>query len=376
MNFGFTEEQQFLRDSVRKFLDERASIPHVRNWIESDPGMSLEFWRELAELGWLGLTIPETHGGAGLGWVELTVLFEETGRSLLPSPLLSTTLASTAILDHGTPDQRSRWLPSLADGSRVGSIAILEPSDHLVPSALQARGEADGSHWRIHGEKSFICDIDRADFFVTAFRTGENDEEISLAIVDRGAPGVHTEKVPCLDSTKSMGRLKLDGVQIAPEAMLGAPHQAWPAVERLMDQGAVAATAEAVGSAEAVLAITVQYAKDRVQFGQPIGHFQGVKHPLAEMHVDIESIKSLLYYAAWSLEGSPAETPRYSSLAKLYASDAFTRIGVDCVQLHGAVGYTMEYDAQLYLKRSKWFRPMFGDADHHADRLAALRGLR
>jgi alkylation response protein AidB-like acyl-CoA dehydrogenase len=188
-----------------------------------------------------------------------------------------------------------------------------------------------------------------------------------------------------MDQTKRMGTLALENARIAKSALLGAPLPrdigpranvgAWPAIARLFDRGAIAVTGEIIGAAEGAHALTVQYAKDRVQFGAPIGKYQGVKHPLAEMYVDIESTKSLLYYAAWALDESPGEVPRSASLAKAYASDAFTRIGIDGVQLHGAVGYTAEYDIQLYLKRSKWARPAFGDADFHYERVAALGGL-
>ena len=290
MNFGFTEEQDLLRTEVRKLLDARCSLPEVRKLMESQAGYSAGLWSELAELGWLGLTIPEAHGGAGLGWVDFVVLLEETGRSLFPSPLVSTTLAAAAILDSGSEEQRARWLPGIADGSRIGTLV-------------------------------------------------------------------------------------LDGARVPKSALLGAPGRAWPAIERLFDRGAIATTGEMIGAAEGALALTVQYAKDRIQFGNPIGKYQGVKHPLAEMYVDVESTKSLLYYAAWALDESPREVPRSASLAKAYASDAFARIGIDGVQLHGAVGYTAEYDIQLFLKRSKWARPTFGDSDFHYERVASLGGL-
>jgi len=178
-----------------------------------------------------------------------------------------------------------------------------------------------------------------------------------------------------------MGTVVLDAARVPKSALLlgsdgrGKPGRAWPAIERLFDRGAIATTGEMIGAAEGALALTVQYAKDRIQFGNPIGKYQGVKHPLAEMYVDIESTKSLLYYAAWALDESPGEVPRSASLAKAYASDAFARIGIDGVQLHGAVGYTAEYDIQLYLKRSKWARPTFGDSDFHYERVATLGGL-
>jgi len=217
--------------------------------------------------------------------------------------------------------------------------------------------------------------VDNFIYVVVAFRGGEGAQDLTLGIVERDAPGVSATSFPSMDRTKRLGSLELSEVRIPAASVLGTPGEAWPAIAHLLDRGSVAVTAEMLGAAEGALYMTVQFAKDRIQFDNPIGKYQGVKHPLAEMYVDVESFKSLLYYAAWALDESPAEAPRSVSLAKAYATDAFTRIGIDAVQLHGAVGYTAEYDVQLYLKRAKWARPMFGDADHHYERVAALGGL-
>ena len=180
---------------------------------------------------------------------------------------------------------------------------------------------------------------------------------------------------PTIDATRRLGKLTLDGVRVGPEAVLTGPGDGWATVSRLIDCATAALTAEMIGAAEAVHALTVQYARDRVQFGSPIGRFQGVKHPLAEMYVDIESFRSLVYYAAWCLDEGHEDAALAASRAKAYASEAFARIGLDAIQLHGGIGYTWEYDAQLYLKRAKWARPMFGDADYHYERVASLGGL-
>ena len=375
MNFGFSDEQELLRRESRKLIDERCPLEQVRKLMATPLGYSEPLWLELAALGWTGLTIPEAYGGAGLGWVDLVVLLEETGRTLFPSPLISTTLAASAVLDLGSEAQRQRYLPRLADGSRIGTLALFDSSDALEPEAITLLGRPKGDDFVLDGTKRFVPDAGAADLFVVAFRSGEAAADLSLGVVEAGAKGVAAQTFPTLDQTKRLGNLALDGVRIGRDALLGEPGRAGPAIARLLDRGAVAVTGEMVGAAEGALALTVQYARDRIQFDQPIGKYQGVKHPLAEMHVDLESFKSLLYYAAWTLDESPEEVPRSASLAKAYATDAFTRIGIDGVQLHGAVGYTAEYDIQLYLKRSKWARPMFGDADHHYDRVATLGGL-
>ena len=374
MNFGFSEEQDLLRQEVRKFLDQQCPLPEVRRIIETAEGYSPEQWTQLGELGFLGLIVPEKYGGAGLGWVDLVVLLEETGRSLYPSPLLSTTLAGATLLDVGSEEQKQRWLPGLADGGTIGSVAVLEAQDLLAPEGIELRGAPEADGFSLTGEKRFVVDVAQAGLFIVAFRTGDGDRDLALAIVPRSADGVSVEALATLDATKRVGTLRLDGVRVAREALLGTTGEAWPAIERHLDRGAAAVAAEMIGSLEGMLDLTVQFAKDRVQFGSPIGRYQGVKHPLADIYVDIECLKSLLYYAAWALDSSPTDIPSAVSEAKAFGSVAITSAGINGIQLHGAVGYTQEYDIQLYLKRSKWARPLFGDEDHHADRIASLGG--
>ncbi len=375
MNFGFTEEQELLRQEVRKFLDEQCPIEEVRRIAETPDGYASEQWKQLGELGWLGLVIPERYGGSDLGWEELVVLLEETGRTLFPAPLISTTLAASAILASGSDAQKERWLPRIADGSCIGAPALIEESDVLGPAGIQLRGEPDGDGFVLRGEKRFVPDGAQANLVVVAFRTGDSEQDLSLSLIETSATGVSTEEVRTVDRTKRLATLKLDAVRVGPEAILGRPGGAAAAIADLLDRGAIAVTAEIIGASEGAHALTVQYAKDRVQFGSPIGRFQGVKHPLAEGYVDIEATKSLLYHAAWALDASPKDVAFSASKAKGLASEAFTRIGVTGIQLHGAVGYTEEYDIQLYLKRSKWARPMYGGEDYHYDRVATFGGI-
>jgi alkylation response protein AidB-like acyl-CoA dehydrogenase len=364
MNFGFTEEQELLRDQVRRFMQDACPMSEVRALMKSATGTSPSLWRQAAELGWLGLIIPERFGGIGLKWVDLTVVLEETGRGLCPLPIISQTLAAAALLRCGTDAQQQKLLPALADGSRVGTLALYDEPNWVHPDAVSLRLEGG----RLNGTKSFVADAGAADLFIVACRSADGFE---LAIVDRNAPGVTVAVQPMMDETKRIGTLTLDVEMTDAQLMPLTPDD----LAYLSDCGAVAVTAESVGAAEAALAMTTAYAKERIQFGSPIGKYQGVKHLLAEMFVDIESFKSLSYYAAWTVDDAPAELPRAASLAKAYASDAFARIGIDGVQLHGAIGFTAEYDIQLFLKRSKWARPMFGDSDHHYERVATLGGL-
>ncbi len=190
MNFGLTEEQELLRREVRKFLDEQCPMTEVRRTMETPEGYSPELWKQLGELGWLGLVIPERYGGAGGDWIDLVVLLEETGRSLFPSPLISTTLAAAAILEAGSEAQKERWLPGLADGSRIGTLAVIEESDSLRPGQIRLPGKRQGEDFVLRGNKSFVPDAGAADLLVVAFRTGDADEELGLAVIDGDAQGV------------------------------------------------------------------------------------------------------------------------------------------------------------------------------------------
>lgn len=371
MNFGFTEEQELLRAEVRKFLDQNASLEEVRKWADSDPGHAPDLWARMAELGWVGLTMPEEHGGVGMDFVTLVVVLEETGRTLFPSPLISSVLAAAAIERAGSEEQKARWLPGLADGTRIGTLAVLEESDHLDAAGITLAARQAGERNLLDGTKLFVHDAGAADVFVVAYRGAGG---LGLAVLEAGDSGLSAENFPAMDLTKRLGRVTLDAVAVESERVLSSA-DAGATLTWLFDVGAALVTAEAVGAAEGVLTLTTEFAKERIQFGSPIGRYQGVKHPLAEMLVDIESFKSLVYYAAWALDQGADDASLAVSRAKAYASEVFPRMGIDGVQLHGGVGYTWEYDIQMYLKRSKWARPSFGDADYHYDRIATLGGL-
>jgi len=375
MNFGFNEEQELLRAEVRRFLDQNASLERVREIVESESGMDPALWARMAELGWVGLNMPEAHGGVGLDLETLLVVLEETGRSLFPSPLVSTVIAAKAIELYGNEEQQGRWLPGLADGSKIGSFAFLEASDLFGPTGVEMSAKPDGGELIVSGEKLYVSDVGVADLFVVAVRTGSDAEAITLVVVEKGTAGVSSANFEGMDLTKRIGRLSLEEARVAKDCILGEIDAGWAATEWLLDLGAALVTAEAVGAAEAALQLTTNFAKERIQFDEQIGRFQGVKHPLSEIYVDVESFRSLVYYAIWALDRDADDAKIAVSRAKAYCADAFPAAGIMGVQLHGGVGYTWEYDIQLYLKRSKWVRPMFGDADYHYERVARLGDL-
>lgn len=368
MNFGFSEEQEMLRVQARKFLEDQCPIPQVRAIAAGEDGYSKALWQQVADLGWLGLTLPEEQGGIGMDWVDLVVLLEETGRSLFPSPFISTTLAATAISKFGTAQQCEKWLPGIIDGSCIATLALLDEQDNYSAESIELMASPGGEGYTLNGNKSFVQDAGAANLFVVAFRT---DSDIALALIPADQDGVSVDKADNLDRTKPGGTLNLDAVAVATDAAMEAGSKG---IGELVGLGALAVSAESIGVCEGILDMTVQYAKDRIQFGHPIGHFQGVKHPLADIYVDIECMKSLTYYAAWAVSTQQPDIELAIARAKAYCSEGATNAGVTGIQMHGAIGYTEEYDLQLYLKRSKWSRAQFGDEDFHYDRVASMGG--
>jgi len=369
MNFGFSEEQELLRSQVRKLLDAHCPMPEVRRIAAGEAGHEPALWGRLAELGLLGVLTPEKDGGAGLGWVDWTVVLEECGRALLPAPLVPGTLAAWAIAELGDDAQRRR-LGALCDGDTVATLALLDDEDWLAPEAIRLEARPRGDALVLSGHKRFVADGGAADLFVVACRV---DGELRLALVDRDASGLAWAERPSLDRTRRVGTLQLDEVAVPRDALL--PGGGDEAIRSLLDAGALAVSAEVIGTCEAILERTTGYARDRVQFGSPIGRYQGVKHPLAELYADVECLKSLVYFAAWTLDERSEEASLAAARAKAWAAETVCRAGVTGIQLHGAIGYTEEHDIQLYLKRSKWARAAFGDEDHHYDRIARLGGL-
>lgn len=371
MNFGFTEEQTLLREQLRRFFDKQGSITETRKIMESKEGFSRELWDDMTKLGWLSLIVPEAYDGLGLGWIELLVMLEESGRTLFPSPIISHMLAITAIVEAGSEAQKQKYLPAMAEGKLIGSIALFDEANHYTSDAILLEGKEQGA-LVLNGEKHFVNDAQAADIFVVAYR--RTHKEIGFALVEKTSEGLSVSKQGCFDKTKREATLKFENVKVE-NANILASDNANELLNYLLDCGAVAVTAETIGVAEAAHKITIDYANERTQFGSVIGRYQGVKHPLADMFVDIESFKSLCYFAAWCVSNDRKQLSRYASMAKAYASEIMPKLGVNCIKLHGAIGYTAEYDIQLFNKRANWMRPAFGDANFHYDRVATLGGI-
>jgi alkylation response protein AidB-like acyl-CoA dehydrogenase len=376
MDIGFTEEQELLRTSARRFLENECPSAFVRQRMAEPAAMTEEFWQKLAEQGWLGILYPEEAGGSGLGLVDMTVLMEEMGRAVMPGPFFSTVLLGGAvILEAGSSAQREEWLPRITAGDAKASLAWTEPNARWDAAGIVATGRETAGGFVLSGTKLFVPDAHLSDALVVAVRTRDGstmEDGISLFLVPNDAAGLAVTLLPIIDETRKLCEVRLDNVAVPAAALLGERHGGWSALARVLDRATVALCAEMCGGAQRVLDMTTDYAKIRVAFGRPIGSYQGVKHRAADMLVDIENAKSLTYYAAWTIDEGLAESPLAVSMAKAYASDAYRKVAGAGIQLHGGIGFTWEHDLQLYFKRAKASEVAFGDPTWHRERVARL----
>jgi alkylation response protein AidB-like acyl-CoA dehydrogenase len=379
MKFAFNEEQDELRRQARTFLDKHSSSERVRAAMQLDRGYEEDVWRRIGgELGWTAITIPEKHGGLGLGYVELVALFEETGRALLCSPLFSTVaLGTNALLAAGDSERAAELLPSIAAGETTATLAYIEESGDWGPGPVRATARLDHDQYVLDGVKTFVPDGHSADWLVVAARApGSGGEEgLGLFALPGNTPGVTRRLLPTMDQTRKLAEVVLDGVRLPASARLGGDGSAWPAISRTLDLAAIALASEQVGGAQRCLDMTVEYAKDRKQFGRPIGSFQAIKHKCADMLLKVESARSAAYYAGWAATVGEPDVPAVASLAKAYCSDAYFHCASEAIQIHGGVGFTWEYDVHLHFKRARSTESFLGSPSHHRELVAQRIGL-
>jgi alkylation response protein AidB-like acyl-CoA dehydrogenase len=379
MRFAFDEEQAQLRAAARRFLDEQSSSARVRAAMQSELGWDPEVWRRIgAELGWTSLTIPEQFGGAGYGHVELVALMEETGRALLCAPLLSTVcLGAGALLVAGTDEQKRRYLPAIAEGALIGTLAHLGPSGRPGADGVEVRCRRDGGDYLLSGTASYVLDGHAAELIIVAARLPDSRGERGLCLlaVDGDAAGLERRALGTVDMTRRQAELTLRDVRVPASALLGEEGGGAPALARVLDLACVALAAEQVGGAERCLEMSVEYAKVRQQFGRPIGSFQAVKHMCADMLVHVETARSVAYAAGWAAAAGDAELEALAPTAKAWCSDAYVACAADTIQVHGGIGCTWEHDAHLYFKRARSSATLFGDATYHRARCADRIGI-
>ena len=374
----WTEDQELLREVARGFLDENAPISELRRLRDDvDPdGFSRPLWKEMAELGWAGIPFDEAYGGAGLGYTELGVVFQECGRTLAATPLVgSVLLGGSAIALGGDDTQREAILPPLCAGERLLAAALQEGAHH-APYHVSTRAEPDGDGWTLNGRKTFVIDGHVADQIIVSARvSGEPGDRDGLAlfIVDGGASGLTRSRRIMVDG-RNAAELTLNDVQLPKEAALGTPGLGADILDPLFDRAAACMAAEMLGGIETAFDKTLEYLKVREQFGVPIGSFQALKHRAAKMFIEVELSKSVVLEALQSIDDQHAETARNVSVAKAKVSQTAALVSNEGVQMHGGIGVTDEEDIGLFLKRARVQQRTFGDEEFHRDRFAGLAG--
>jgi alkylation response protein AidB-like acyl-CoA dehydrogenase len=366
----FTQEQEELRESARRFLGERSSSEHVRDLMETSDGFDADTWKQMADLGWLGLAIPEEFGGLGYGFVEVFVLLEEMGRVLLPAPFVSSVvLASNAINFAGTEQQKKELLTEIAAGSLRAALAVTEPSGSWDADATTTRAtESDGSYI-LDGIKTYVVDGHTADVLIVSARV---DGDVGLFIVDPEQQGVERKVLETLDRTRKQAQIHLSSARAD---LLGEAERAPRTLSETFNRAYVALAGESVGGAQQCLQSTIEYTKERTQFDRPIGSFQALQHRLADLFMEVEMARSAAYYAAWAVAEGSEELDVVAPLAKAYCTQAFFHAAAESIQIHGGIGFTWEHDAHLYFKRAKSSELLFGDASYQRELMAQRIGI-
>jgi alkylation response protein AidB-like acyl-CoA dehydrogenase len=377
MDFGFTEEQDMLRASARDFLVRECPKAKVRQMDQDEKGYDPQVWRDIAALGWMGLTLPEEYGGMGASFLDLAILMEEMGRNILPGPFFSTVaLGALPLLQYGNTEQKHEFLPEICTGDAIWTLALAETSGRYKASEVGLCAELEGGKYILRGHKLFVADAHVADHILVVSRTRESgwpEDGITVFIVDGRSPNINVESIPTIGGDRQF-KVSFDGVSVAKANVLGKAGDGWDIVEFMLQRAAVLKCAEMSGACQAVLDITNSYAKERVQFERPIGSFQAIQHKLVDMAIDVEAVQYLLYQAAWGISvDSPS--PWQISVAKAKANQAYQRICIDAIAVHGAMGYTMDDDIGLYYRRVKAAEYAAGDTDLHREVLAAGLGL-
>jgi alkylation response protein AidB-like acyl-CoA dehydrogenase len=365
MNFDFSDDQKQLRDTARKFLAEKCPPKAVRAVIDGKAPYDRDLWKGLAEMGFLGVAIPESYGGTGAGHLELCVIAEEMGRALAPVPFSSTVyLAAEALLLAGSEAQKQKWLPQIASGEAIGTLALFEGKGNPSPQSIRLAA----SNATLDGVKKPVADGAIADFAIVAARTGSSgrDTDISLFLVDMKSGGVEAKPLANIDPSHGQAEVLFKKCKAEP---LGAAGEGWSIVSQVLDRAAVLLAFEQVGGADRALEMGRDYALDRIAFGRPIGSFQAIKHMLADMYVSATLARSNCYYGAWALSTGAGELPEAAAAARVSATQAFQHCAKNNIQVHGGMGFTWEFDCHLYYRRANATALSLGSMSYWEDAL-------
>jgi alkylation response protein AidB-like acyl-CoA dehydrogenase len=377
MDLSLSEEEEMLKKAARDFLTDKCPKTLVKEMEEDEKGYSPQLWREMAELGWMGLAFPEQYGGSEMQFLDLSILLEEMGRACLPGPFFSTVvLGGLSILDIGSEEQKQGYLPQIADGKAIWTLALTEPSGSYDAAAIEVEAVADGDDYVISGTKLFVPDAHIADYLLCVARTNKRakpEKGITIFIVDAKSPGISYTVLKPIASDK-LCEVVFDQVRVPKGNILGKLNQGWSAVQRIIERAAVAKCSEMVGGMQQVLEMTVDYAKERKQYDRPIGSFQVIQHYCAHMATDVDGSKFSTYQAAWMVsEGLPCA--KEVAVAKAWTGEAYKRILALSHQIHGAIGVTMDHDLHFYTTRAAAAAPTFGDADFYREIVARESGF-
>ncbi len=369
MDLGLTEIQQMLKTSAQDFLSRECPLTLVREMEEDPRGFTDGLWRQMVGLGWTGVAFPERYGGTGGNFADLGVLLEEIGRSLAPSPFFSTVvLGGLTVLDGGSDAQKDELISRICAGTIIMTLAVPEAAAAYEPWDIQTTASQQGGGYEISGTKLFVPDAEAADTIIVAARTSSGQDPadgVSLFLVPSGTAGLTITPMRSVGNER-VYEVHLDKVNVPADSVIGAVGEAWPIIERSIQRATAAQCIEMLGGAQAVLDMTVEYAKGRTQFGRAIGSFQAVQHHCARMATDVEGSKNMAYQAVWRLsEGLPAH--KEVAMAKAWIGPAYRRVCGTAHQCHGAIGFTKEHDLQLYTRRAKVHELTYGDANHHKE---------
>jgi alkylation response protein AidB-like acyl-CoA dehydrogenase len=372
MKLAMSAEQVELRDSVRRFLADRAPLTRVRELMAAaDDSTDPQVWQAASrQLGLPGIAIPEEYGGAGFSFTEQAIILEEFGAALYTGPYLaSAVLAANALLASSDESAKSDLLPAIASGDTIATLAFTEDDGSWEPDAIRLTASHDGAGWLLDGHKSYVLDGYSASLVLVVAQT---DAGLSLFAVDGAADGLRRTPLAALDQTRKLARCEFAAVQ---GRLIGSAGDAGQVLAKVLDIGAIALAAEQLGGAQRALDLAVEYAKLRHQFGRPIGSFQAIKHRCADLLLEVESLRSAVIYAAAAVAEDSPEVPTVAALVKALASDTYFHVAAENIQIHGGIGFTWEHDAHLYFKRAKASELLLGDSNYHRERLATRIGV-
>lgn len=379
MDLRFTKDQDQILKEARNFLKNECDMEYVREMFEDEKGVTDKLWSKMADLGWMGIRIPEAYEGIGLGLLDLCLIMEEMGRALVPGPFFSTVvLAAEMLIEAGSEAQKENYLKGIALGDARGTLALMEPDGGADPSYVRMDATKEGDGYCLDGTKCFVSDAHTADFIICTARTeaGEGPESgVTLFLVDAKTEGLTITPLKTMDGTRKQCEVRFNAVSVPADAIVGELNNGWAPLQQVISRASVCLCAENVGAAQKCMEVAIDYAKERHQFGVPIGAFQAIKHMCADMLPGVEGSRGLLYYAAWALEEEDPKTAALAAAsAKTFSSNALRDVSTNTIQVLGGVGFTWEYDVHFYMKRAKANQVALGDNAYFWEEIAQMLG--